>query len=122
MEALIAGIQRVDQMIVNTSRISLRPEKRHEFFQTVRRLVDPIKRTKGCLTFRCYVDSSDENSSLLMGEWETESDFNSFLHSEDFAILQGAITILSTETTDYRALITQVFGRHTATGKTGNTC
>ena len=104
-------------MIVNTSRIAIRPEKRKEFFQTIGRLVDPITRTKGCVTFRCYVDSNDENSSLLMGEWETESDFNSYLHSEDFAILQGAITILSTESTDYRALITQVFGRHCAPGK-----
>ncbi len=104
-------------MIVNTSRIAIRPEKRKEFFQTIGRLVDPIKRTKGCVTFRCYVDSSDENSSLLMGEWETESDFNSYLHSEDFAILQGAITILSTENTDYRAFITQVFARHTAEGR-----
>jgi quinol monooxygenase YgiN len=107
----------VDQMIVNTSRIAVRPEKRKEFFQTIGRLVDPIKRTKGCVDFRCYVDSTDENFSLLVGEWETESDFNSYLHSEDFAILQGAITILSSESTDYRALITQVFGRHSAPGK-----
>ena len=104
-------------MIVSTSRIALRPEKRIEFFQTIGRLVDPIKSTKGCLTFRCYVDSSDENSSLLMGEWETESDLDSYLRSEDFAILHGAITILSTESTDCRAFITQVFGRHTAQGK-----
>jgi quinol monooxygenase YgiN len=103
-----------DLMIVNTSRITLRPDKRQEFFQTIGRLLDPIKKTPGCLTFRCYVDSNDENSSLLIGEWETESDLNSYLHSDDFAILKGAIKILSIQSTDCQALITQVFGRHTA--------
>lgn len=101
-----------DLMILNTSRITLRPEKRNEFLQIVGTLVKPIKDTKGCLSFHCYVDSDDENLSMLIGEWETESDLNSYLHSEDFSILQGAITILSVHSTDYRASITQVFGRH----------
>jgi len=51
-----------------------------------------------------------------MGEWESESDLNTYLHSNDFAILKGAITILSVESTDCRALITQVFARHTKAG------
>ena len=101
-------------MIVNTVRIILKPGKQKEFFQTIGGLLDPIKETKGCLTFRCYVDSSDENSSLLMGEWETESDLNSYLHSDDFAILHGAITILSLQSIDYKALITQIVARHSA--------
>jgi len=52
-----------------------------------------------------------------MGEWETESDLESYLRSNDFAILHGAITVLSVQSTDCRALITQVFGRHSAPGK-----
>jgi quinol monooxygenase YgiN len=103
-----------DRMIVNTLRITLRPEKRREFFQTIGRLLDPIKKAQGCLAFRCYVDSNDENSSLLIGEWETESDLNKYLRSDDFAILQGAIKILSIQSTDCQALITQVLGRHPA--------
>ena len=94
-------------MIVNTSRITLRPDKRKEFFQTIGRLLEPIKETKGCLTFRCYVDASDENSSLLIGEWESESDLNGYLHSNDFAVLRGAITVLGVQSTDYQALTTQ---------------
>jgi len=101
-------------MIVSTSRITLRPGKRKEFFQTIGRLLDPIKSTKGCLTFGCYVDSNDEYLSLLIGEWETESDLDRYLHSSDFAILQGAIKVLSIQSTDYKALITQVLCRHVA--------
>jgi hypothetical protein len=56
--------------------------------------------------FRHYIDASDENSSLLMAEWETDSDLNNYLRSNDFAILRGAITLLSTRCTDFRALVT----------------
>ena len=95
-------------VVVSTSRITLHPEKRKEFLQTVGRLLEPLKKTKGCMTFRCYVDASDENSSLLMGEWESESDLNNYLLSNDFAILRGAITVLSERSTELRALVTQV--------------
>jgi quinol monooxygenase YgiN len=87
-------------MVVNTSRITVFPEKRAEFFQTVTQLLEHIKILKGCLTFHIYVDPTDENSSLLMSEWETESDLNNYLHSADFAILHGAITVLSSHCSD----------------------
>jgi len=90
-------------MVVNTSRITVYPEKKAEFFQTVAQLLEHIKRLKGCLTFHIYVDPTDENSSLLMSEWETESDLNNYLHSADFAILHGAITVLSSHSSDLSA-------------------
>jgi len=90
-------------MVVNTSRITVYPEKRAEFFQTVTQLLEHIKRLKGCLTFHLYVDPADENSSLLMSEWETELDLNNYLHSTDFAILHGAITVLSSHSSDVSA-------------------
>jgi quinol monooxygenase YgiN len=95
-------------MIVNTSRITVYPEKRAEFLQTMTHLLEPIKGSKGCLTFRLYVDIADENSSLLVSEWETESDLNEYLHSPDFAILHGAITVLSRRTSDFKAISTGV--------------
>jgi quinol monooxygenase YgiN len=91
-------------MIVNTSRVTLYPEKRQEFLQTMGRLLEPLKSNKGCVTFRCYIDAADENSSLLVGEWETESDWNRYLHSNDFAVLRGAITVLGIQSTDFKAL------------------
>jgi hypothetical protein len=38
-----------------------------------------------------------------MSEWETESDLNNYLRSHDFAILHGAITVLSQGSDDLRA-------------------
>jgi len=92
-------------MIVNTSRITVYPEKRAEFLQTVRQLLEPITRAKGCMAFHLYVDVADENSSLLVGEWETESDLNNYLRSTDHAILHGAITVLSKGSNELRAIV-----------------
>lgn len=86
---------KVMNVIVNTMRITVRPENRHELFQTIRPLLEPIRHEKGCLTFHFYVDAIDENSSVLIGEWETSEDWHNHLHSRDFAVLLGAITVLS---------------------------
>jgi quinol monooxygenase YgiN len=92
-------------MIMSTERITVYPEKRAEFLQTVGQLLEPIKSAKGCKAFHLYVDVTDENSSLLMGEWETESDLNDYLRSIDHAILHGAITVLSQRSTDLKLTI-----------------
>jgi quinol monooxygenase YgiN len=94
------------EVIVNTTRITVSPEKRTELLQTIGRLLEPIKGAKGCRTFRYYLDTTDENSSLLMSEWETESDYSNCFRSDDFAILRGAITVLSIRSIDSEALVT----------------
>jgi quinol monooxygenase YgiN len=70
------------------------------------RLLGPIKNVKGCRNIRFYLDAADENSSLLLSEWETESDLNRYLRSNDFAILRGAIRVLSVTSTDSKAFVT----------------
>ena len=92
--------------IINTTKITVQPEKRTELFQTIGRLLKPIQAATGCRTFRFYFDSADENSLLLMSEWQSESDLNNYLHSNDFAILRGAITVLSVRSSDSKALVT----------------
>ena len=92
-------------MIVTTTTISVQPEKRTELFQTIDALISQINKTQGCVMFRHYVDASDENSSLLVSEWETDSDLNNYHRSNNFAILRGAITLLSIRSTEFRALV-----------------
>lgn len=83
----------------------MHPEKRTELFQTIGRLLEPSKGAKGCREFRFYLDTADENSSLLMSEWETESDLNNYLSSNDFAVLKGAIKVLDIHSIDSKSLI-----------------
>ena len=75
--------------------MTVRPENRCELFQTIKPLLDPIRSEKGCLAYGFYVDANDENSTVLIGEWETREDWTNHLRSRDFAILLGAITILT---------------------------
>jgi|SRR6185436_9781890 len=93
-------------MIVKTTKITARPDKRMELSQTIDGLLGPSRQVKGCRTFRFYVDAADENSSLLLSEWESESDLNQYLSSNDFAVLKGALAVLSSRSTDSKALVT----------------
>ena len=87
-------------VIVKTTKITVKPEKRIELAQTMGRLLGPIKNVKGCRNIRFYFDAADENSSLLLSEWESESDLDRYLRSNDFAMLRGAIMVLSVGATD----------------------
>lgn len=97
-------------MIVKTTRITARPDKRMELSQTIAGLLGPVRNVKGCRTFRFYLDAADENSSLLLSEWESESDLNQYLRSNDFAVLKGALAVLSSRSTDSKALVTSETG------------
>jgi quinol monooxygenase YgiN len=93
-------------VILKTTRITVKAEKRVELAQTISRLLGPIKDVKGCRGIRFYFDAVDQNSSLLLSEWESESDLDRYLRSNDFAILRGAIMVLSVGSTDSKAFIT----------------
>ena len=101
----------VIEMIVNRTKFTVQPEKRTEFLQTIGPLVEPIKRAKGCRDFGFYLDIADENSTLLVSEWETETDLNNYLGSNDFAILRGAITVLSVKRVDSKVNVTSHIGK-----------
>jgi quinol monooxygenase YgiN len=103
-------------MIVNTAKITVYPEKRAEFLQTVAQLLEPLKGAKGCLNFRLYVDVTDENSSLLISEWETELDLCNYQTSSDFAVLHGAITVLGLSSSDFNAVANELSNTQKARG------
>ena len=84
----------------------MQPEKRTEFLQTVGPLLIPSKSAKGCRAFNFYLDASDENSTLLVSEWDTERDLDNYLGSNDFAVLRGAITVLGIRSSDSKASVT----------------
>jgi quinol monooxygenase YgiN len=106
-------------MIVKTTKITARPEKQMELSQTIAGLLEPVRNVKGCRTFRFYLDAADENSSLILSEWESESDLNQYLCSEDFAVLKGALAVLTSRSTDSSALVTSETGDVESYNKTG---
>ena len=86
-------IERGD-LFVNTARVTVPPENRIELLQTIWSLLNPIKSEKGCLMYRFYEEAGEENSFMLIGEWETEELCQSHLHSDNYAVLHGSIMVL----------------------------
>ena len=91
--------------IISVIRISAHPEKRREFFLTISSLLDSIKREEGCRDCRFYEEAGDHDSFLLVGEWNTGADYYRHASSEQFAVLQGALKVLSQQKhLDFRLL------------------
>src|ERR1044072_4191333 len=91
--------------VVSTASISVRPENRKELCLTVSALLNAIRNEPGCVEFRFYGEAGDENSFLLMGEWENREALNQHLESPSFAVLMGSITLLTkVSTTDFKLL------------------
>ena len=97
-------------VIVNTTRITV-ILKSALSSPNDRAIVEPVKDIPGMPTFGFYLDAADENSSLLISEWETESDLDHYVRSNNFAILRGAIKVLSIRSTDSKALVTSPVSR-----------
>ena len=83
------------KVIVNTTKIRVPAENRHELFQTIFPLLEPIRNEDGCRAFGCYVDIVDENSAMLISEWETQEALDAHLSSVGGAVLFGAISVLA---------------------------
>jgi len=83
--------------LISVIKISARPEKRQELFLTISSLLDSIRGEDGCRGYRFYGEAGEQDSFLLVGEWNTRFDWYRHLNSERFAVLRGSIQLLSVE-------------------------
>jgi quinol monooxygenase YgiN len=81
-------------MIVTTTRITVSSANRSELFQTILTLLAPVRTAKGCRSSSFYLDSADNNTALLIEEWETQEDWDNHLQSRDCAVFLGAVSVL----------------------------
>ncbi len=84
-------------MIDATIKMTVPTEKRKEVLQTLKALLDPIRREKGCLSCNCYVDVEAENNIFFKEEWKTSEDLDTHLRSVHFGVLIGAMKLLNKE-------------------------
>jgi quinol monooxygenase YgiN len=100
------------EAVITTASITVRPENRKELCLTVASLLNPIRQEPGCNAFKFYGEAGDENSFLLMGEWETREALNQHLESNSFAVLMGSILLLAKVSTVDFKLMREFSGRH----------
>jgi quinol monooxygenase YgiN len=75
--------------------MNVRPEKRKELRQTIRSIVDEVRKENGCVDSTFYQNSENENDFFLVEEWETRQALNDHLRSARFTVLMGARSLLS---------------------------
>lgn len=80
--------------IISAARITVRPEHRRELCLTISGLLDRIRHEKGCRTYNFYGEVEDQNSLILIGEWDTLSAWENHIKSDDFAVLIGSVKLL----------------------------
>lgn len=81
-------------MIVTTTRMKVTPANQSELFQTILPLLGKVRGERGCVSSHLYMDVGDEDSSLLVEEWETRADWHNHLQTRECAIVMGAVSVL----------------------------
>jgi quinol monooxygenase YgiN len=84
-------------MIETCIRMKVPTEKRKEILQTVKAILGPIRRERGCIRCNCYVDVEDESVLFIEEEWNTGEDLENHLRSDHFGVLNGAMRLLRVE-------------------------
>ena len=93
-----------------TTKITVLPERRREFFQTIAPLTKRIRGEQGCLNYRLYEENGDENSLILIEEWEAETYWQAHRNGNNFSVLLGLVTVLSVPSKIDFKLLSQVGG------------
>ncbi len=96
------------QEFVSTTRIAVRPEHRRELCLTISALLDRIRGEQGCRSYTFYGEVEDQNSLMLVGEWDTTAAWENHLNSENFAVLLGSLKLLTKSSTQDFKLLTRV--------------
>jgi len=69
-------------------------EKRTEMMQTLRSMIEPAGKEKGCLSYDVFCDLEDNHVFSLIEEWETREDLDRHIRSERFSVLLGTKSLL----------------------------
>jgi quinol monooxygenase YgiN len=81
-------------MILVIIRMKVLSEKRMELSQTIGSLLGSIRTEKGCKRCDFCQGMEDENRLFLLEEWDTDENLKSYLKSERFGVLRGAMNLL----------------------------
>ena len=83
-------------MIAILIRAEVEPEQRHELMQMYRSWRASNELPAACLERRFYEDAISPMCLLLVEEWVNEEAMHSYLYSEQFRALIGAVKVLGT--------------------------
>jgi quinol monooxygenase YgiN len=82
-------------VILVTSRMIVRPERRSDLLETMRGMLEPARVERGCLSYRLYEDVEDRHTFVLLETWATQEDLESHIRTENQQRLLSLMDFLS---------------------------
>lgn len=82
-------------MIIVVLRMVVRSEKREDLMKTVRGILEPTRVENGCIDYHFYQDIEDNNTFVILEEWETQQNLERFIRSENYRLLLTAMELLA---------------------------
>ena len=71
-------------MVVMTLHLTVAPTNRAEIVRIIRPIVNPTEAQPGCLLFRLYNETDNDDALLLLQKWRSQEDLDRFIRSRDF--------------------------------------
>lgn len=99
-------------MIVTTIRIQTTPDNRKEIMQTFRSLSSPIQSERGCRSCRIYREVGNDETMIVIQEWDSKHNWDAHLRSEEFAVMIGAMSLLEKPDTIEFQILDRLEGSH----------
>lgn len=82
-------------MIIMIIRIDVRRPKQKELLQTIAELTECQRNLSGFRDMRIQMDADNDHRLTLLEEWDTAADVTTYMQSEYFQILRGALRVLT---------------------------
>jgi len=82
-------------MIIVTLRMTVRPDKRHDFMESIRGMLGPTRIERGCISYCLYEDIENNNTFTLVEEWETRDDLEKHVRTDNYRRLLELMDLLS---------------------------
>ena len=83
-------------MIGVVIRAGVEPYQRHELMQMFKETSQADQLPRGCLERRVYEEAHSPTNLLLVEQWSDKAAMNSYLSSDQFRALIGAVKVLGT--------------------------
>ena len=81
-------------MVLLPITIEAKPTKAQELEQTLVLLAQQVRQEPGCLSAHGYRDVEQDHSFCFVEAWATQADEYTYMQSEDWRILRGAMKLL----------------------------
>ena len=82
-------------MIIASIVIDVHSNKQKELTQTLLALAGRVRKEVGCVSSRISRDMENENVLWIFEQWQSRTDLDTHLRSDNFRVLRGALKLLN---------------------------